>query len=161
MIQHSSSTLHQTVSEPRTDPTLTIPIQLPSQHRLFGFAVSVAARFDLGLKQFDVTNAFLNVQIKKAQGGVFCKLPDGHEELMELPKGSTSGFVFVAELEQALYGLRASPLLWYGEFTSRLRAAGVDRTGERALRVRERERAGPILHRRYPHLFTQGARAGG
>jgi len=94
----------------------------------FRVAMSVAARFDLDVKQYDVTNAFLHSKINKEHGRVFCKLPDGYEELMGLPKGATNGFV--AELEMALYGLKESPLLWYNEFSSALQAAGLSKANE-------------------------------
>lgn len=94
----------------------------------FRVAMSIAARFNLEVKQFDVTNAFLNSDIKKDQGRVFCKLPDGYEEIMGQLKGSTHGFV--VELDKALYGLRSSPLLWYDEFTSQLEAAGLNKSKE-------------------------------
>ena len=94
----------------------------------FRVAMSIAARFDLEAKQFDVTNAFLNSTFDKSQGKVFCRLPDGYEEVLEQPKGSTSGFV--AELDKALYGLRSSPLMWYNEFVTQLEAAGLQKSTE-------------------------------
>ena len=85
--------------------------------------MSIAARFNLEAKQFNVTNAFLNSTFDKSQGKVFCRLPDGYKEVLEQPKGSTSGFI--AELDKALYGLRSLPLMWYNEFVMQLKAAGL------------------------------------
>ena len=89
----------------------------------FRVAISIAARFNLEAKQFNVTNAFLNSTFDKSQGKVFCRLPDRYKEVLEQPKGLTSGFV--AELDKALYRLRSSPLMWYNELVTQLEAAGL------------------------------------
>ncbi len=59
---------------------------------------------------------------------MFCKFPDGYKELLRLFKGSTDGMA--VELEKALYGLRELSLLWYNEFASTLKAAGLDKVNK-------------------------------
>jgi hypothetical protein len=60
-------------------------------------ALAIAARFDLELKQFDVTNAFVYALINRI---VYIRMPKGY---------SVSGIVL--KLNKALYSLRISPLL--------------------------------------------------
>ncbi|XP_044717322.1 reverse transcriptase (RNA-dependent DNA polymerase) domain-containing protein [Hirsutella rhossiliensis] len=75
--------------------------------KTFRIVMAIAARFDLDVRQFDVSNAFLYSDIKK-----------DHPVYVRLPQGF------------ALYGLRESPLLWYNEISQALKEAGIDRTDE-------------------------------
>jgi hypothetical protein len=80
--------------------------------RSFRTLIAIAARFDLELKQYDVVNAFVNA-----------KLP--YDAFMSMPKGySKPGRIL--KLNKALYGLRASPLLWQKEFGSTLQGLGYE-----------------------------------
>jgi hypothetical protein len=72
--------------------------------RSFRTLMSIAARFDLELTQYDAVNAFVNA-----------KLP--YEVYMEMPRGHRKGDT-ILKLEKALYGLRISPLLWQKELTT-------------------------------------------
>jgi hypothetical protein len=72
--------------------------------------LSIAARFNLDLIQFDVTNAFVNAYLDDL---VFMRGPPGYR------KPGT-----VLKLQKALYGLRQSPLLWQRELTSTLSKLG-------------------------------------
>ncbi|KAK1912922.1 hypothetical protein P3342_004858 [Pyrenophora teres f. teres] len=78
--------------------------------RSFRMLTAIAAKHDLELKQYDVTNAFVHATIDRE---VFMRMPRGYQKL-----GT------VLRLNKALYGLRISPLLWQREFTSTLRALG-------------------------------------
>ncbi|KAK1920498.1 hypothetical protein P3342_002798 [Pyrenophora teres f. teres] len=78
--------------------------------RSFRMLTAIAAKHDLELKQYDVTNAFVHATIDRE---VFMRMPRGYQ------KPGT-----VLRLNKALYGLRISPLLWQREFTSTLRALG-------------------------------------
>jgi hypothetical protein len=89
--------------------------------------MATAARFDLDVRQFDVSNAFLYSDLKKDQP-VYVQLPKGYVELGFLRPGETA--TMIAKLEKALYGLRESPLLWYNELSQALKEAGLDRTDE-------------------------------
>ena len=66
----------------------------------FRIACTIAAHFDLEMKQFDVVNVFVNA-VRKSEGPpVIYKLPPGFER---------PGYV--VEVDRALYGLRDSPAL--------------------------------------------------
>jgi hypothetical protein len=65
--------------------------------RSFQMALVIAARFDLELKQFNVTNAFVHALINRI---VYIKMPRGY---------SIPGKIL--KLDKALYSLRISPLL--------------------------------------------------
>ncbi|KAJ2999062.1 hypothetical protein NUW58_g124 [Xylaria curta] len=78
----------------------------------------MAAYFDLEIWQFDVVKAFLNASRAKEQP-ITVTLPEGFAE---------SGKV--ALLEQALYGLKDSLLLWYQEFTKTLNLNGMEASPE-------------------------------
>jgi hypothetical protein len=65
--------------------------------RSFRMALAIAARFDLELKQFDVTNAFVHALIDRI---VYIRMLQGY---------SIPGKIL--RLNKALYGLRISPLL--------------------------------------------------
>ncbi len=88
----------------------------------------IIARFNLEIKQFDVTNAFLYNNINKEHNKMFYKLPDNYKKLLRFPKGSTDGMAI--ELEKALYNLRESSLLWYNEFVSAFKTVGLDKVNE-------------------------------
>ncbi|KID83774.1 reverse transcriptase family protein [Metarhizium guizhouense ARSEF 977] len=95
--------------------------------KTFRVIMATAARFDLDVRQFDVSNAFLYSDLKTDQP-VYVQLPKGYVELGFLQPGETS--TMIAKLEKALYGLRESPLLWYNELSQALRNAGIDHTDE-------------------------------
>ncbi|KAI1507250.1 polyprotein [Pyrenophora tritici-repentis] len=78
--------------------------------RSFRMLTAIAAKYDLELKQYDVTNAFVHATIDRE---VFMRMPRGHQ------KPGT-----ILKLNKALYGLRISPLLWQKEFTSTLKELG-------------------------------------
>ncbi|KAK4078062.1 hypothetical protein Purlil1_12083 [Purpureocillium lilacinum] len=80
--------------------------------KTFRVIMATAARFDLGIRQFDVGNAFLYSDLKKDRP-VYVQLPKGYVDLGFLKPGETP--TMVAELEKALYALKA---------------AGIDRTDE-------------------------------
>jgi hypothetical protein len=71
--------------------------------------MAIAAQFDLEMIQFDVVNAFINAKRSETSARVRCYLPDGFKQ---------DGMV--VEVDRALYGLRDSPALWYGDFTHTL-----------------------------------------
>jgi hypothetical protein len=74
--------------------------------RSFRTFISLAARFDLELWQYDAVNAFVNADIDQL---VFMRLPPGHR---------IHGRILV--LNKALFGLRKSPLLWQKELSGAL-----------------------------------------
>ncbi|KAF7565076.1 hypothetical protein PtrM4_045100 [Pyrenophora tritici-repentis] len=78
--------------------------------RSFRMLVSIAARFDLELKQYDVSNAFVNADIDRT---VYMRMPPGYRK-----QGT------ILQLNKALYGLRISPLLWQRHFTAFLLEIG-------------------------------------
>lgn len=61
--------------------------------------ISIAAKWDLELKQYDVQNAFTNSNMDE---NVWARLPPGYWK---------QGFCW--KLMKALYGLRTAPILWY------------------------------------------------
>jgi hypothetical protein len=83
--------------------------------RSFRVAMAIMAKFDLECKQLDITNAFLNASMEELPHKVQCELPDGFKD------GDK-----IVELEQALYGLREAPLLWFKEFTKTLSKLGLE-----------------------------------
>ncbi|RAQ93871.1 polyprotein [Stemphylium lycopersici] len=74
--------------------------------RSFRMLMAIAAKFDLELKQYDVTNAFVHAEI-------YMRMPRGYQKPGTLLK-----------VQKALYGLRISPLLWQKEFTATLAQIG-------------------------------------
>jgi hypothetical protein len=78
--------------------------------RSFRLLMAVAARFDLELIQYDVSNAFCHAKINQE---IYMKMPRGYQ------KPGT-----ILQLQKALYGLRIAPLLWQREFTSGLQKIG-------------------------------------
>ena len=76
--------------------------------------MAIAAQFDLEMIQFDVVNAFINAKRSESSARVRCYLPDGFKQ---------DGMV--VEVDRALYGLRDSPALWYGDFTGTLSKLGL------------------------------------
>ena len=78
--------------------------------RSFRMLAAIAARFDLELKQYDVTNAFVHADIDRP---VYMKMPRGYAR-----PGT------ILRLNKALYGLRISPLLWQRHFTTFLTSLG-------------------------------------
>ena len=98
--------VHKDLQEACDESTYAATLVAKSFRTLY----AVAARFNLEVKQFDVTAAFLNTRMDKSTGKrVYCRLPDGFEELGFLKTGQKP--TDVAELDRALYGLRESPLL--------------------------------------------------
>jgi hypothetical protein len=72
--------------------------------------MAIAAKFDLELKQYDVTNAFVHATLDR---DIYMRMPRGYQKPGTLLK-----------LLKALYGLRISPLLWQKEFTAALTTLG-------------------------------------
>ena len=68
--------------------------------------MSISARFDLELTQYDAVNAFVNADLP-------------YETYIEMPRGYRKTDT-VLRLQKALYGLRVSPLLWQQELTKEL-----------------------------------------
>jgi Reverse transcriptase (RNA-dependent DNA polymerase) len=82
--------------------------------RSFKIGAAITAHFDLEMKQFDVVNTFINAVRSSELPPVICKLPLGFEKLS-----------YVAKVDQALYGLRDSLVLWYDEWTRTLKQIGL------------------------------------
>ena len=78
--------------------------------RSFRMLMAIAAKYDLELKQWDVTNAFVHATMDRE---IYMRMPRGYQK-----KGT------ILRVQKALYGLRISPLLWQKEFTSTLEALG-------------------------------------
>jgi hypothetical protein len=78
--------------------------------RSFRMLAAIAAKQDLELKQYDVTNAFVHAAIDRE---IYMRMPSGYQ------KPGT-----ILKVQKALYGLRISPLLWQKEFTSSLTQLG-------------------------------------
>ena len=87
--------------------------------RSFRTVMALAAHFDLEVKQFDVVNAFVNAKRDSKSKPVTCYLPDGFKQ---------PGMV--VQLDRALYGLKDSPALWYGEFAGTLKKLSLKPLGE-------------------------------
>ncbi|CCE27850.1 uncharacterized protein CPUR_01324 [Claviceps purpurea 20.1] len=67
-------------------------------------------KYNLELKQYDVTNALVPASMDR---DVYMRMPKGYRK-----KGT------IVKLQKALYGLRISFLLWQKEFTTNLKASG-------------------------------------
>ncbi|KAF7565202.1 hypothetical protein PtrM4_046360 [Pyrenophora tritici-repentis] len=78
--------------------------------RSFRMLMAIAAKYDLELKQYDVTNAFVHAAIDRE---IYMRMPKGYQKPGTLLK-----------VRKALYGLRISPLLWQKEFTATLASIG-------------------------------------
>jgi hypothetical protein len=78
--------------------------------RSFRTLLAIAARFDLEMVQYDVVNAFVNAPIDQ---DIFMHMAPGYEKTATILK-----------LNKALYGLRASPLLWQKELSKSLLEIG-------------------------------------
>ncbi|KYK57498.1 reverse transcriptase family protein [Drechmeria coniospora] len=89
--------------------------------------LSIAAKHDLDIRQFDVANAFLNTTLD-GKSPIYVDLPKGYVELGFLHNDEDP--TMVAQLNKALYGLRESPLLWYNEISQTLKAQGLLRSAE-------------------------------
>ena len=76
--------------------------------RSFRMMMAIAAHYDMELKQYDVTNAFVHATMDRE---VYMRMPRGYQ------KPGT-----ILQVNKALYGLRISPLLWQKEFTTTLQA---------------------------------------
>jgi hypothetical protein len=72
--------------------------------------MAIAARFDLELIQYDVTNAFVNAEINEE---IYMRMAPGYRTTDMLYK-----------LKMALFGLRQAPLLWQRHFTGTLERIG-------------------------------------
>jgi hypothetical protein len=79
--------------------------------RSFRMLMAIAAKHDLELKQYDVTNAFVYATMDRE---IYMRMP---------PKGyQKKGMIL--KVQKALYGLRISPMLWQKEFTTTLKGLG-------------------------------------
>lgn len=76
--------------------------------RSFRMMMAICARYNLEMKQYDVTNAFVHAGIDRK---VYMRMPRGYQK---------QGTILL--VEKALYGLRISPLLWHKEFTTSLKS---------------------------------------
>ncbi|SLM36577.1 Ribonuclease H-like domain [Lasallia pustulata] len=81
--------------------------------RIFRALMVIVAAFDLETRQFDAVNAFANSPIDEP---TYCKLPAGWE-------GDQSLLLL---LQQALYGLKQSPALWYRHLSATLTNLGLE-----------------------------------
>jgi hypothetical protein len=72
--------------------------------------MAMAARFNLELRQYDVSNAFVHALIDRI---IYMRMPRGY---------SKPGTILL--LNKALYGLRISPLLWQKDITEKLTELG-------------------------------------
>lgn len=70
----------------------------------FQSLMAIAAVFNLEICQYDAVNVFINSTVDK---DVFCECPDGFKQ---------PGLVI--QLQQALYSLCQSPLLWYNHLSA-------------------------------------------
>lgn len=93
--------------------TLTSTYAATLAARTFRLAMALGAEYDLEIRQFDITGAFLQA-FRNDGNQIHCELPEGMEE---------SGICL--EVTKALYGLRDSPLLWYKEFCNTLLLLGL------------------------------------
>ena len=78
--------------------------------RSFRLLMAIAAKYNLELKQFDITNAFVHAPLDRE---VYMRMPQGYQ------KPGT-----VLKLQKALYGLRISTALWQKDFTATLTKLG-------------------------------------
>jgi hypothetical protein len=78
--------------------------------RSFRLLMAIAAKYNLELRQYDITNAFVHALLDRE---VYMRMPQGYR------KPGT-----ILKLQKALYGLRISPLLWQKEFTATLTRLG-------------------------------------
>jgi hypothetical protein len=78
--------------------------------RSFRLLMAIAAKYDLELKQHDVTNAFVHASLDRE---VYMRMPQGFQ------KPGT-----ILKVQKALYGLRISPLLWQRDFRATLTQLG-------------------------------------
>lgn len=77
----------------------------------FRAMASIAAAFDLEIKQYDAVNAFENAKLPHP---VYCKCPEGYEKEGKVMKAT-----------HAIYGLQKSLLLWYNKITFGLKKLGL------------------------------------
>jgi len=78
--------------------------------RSFRMLMAIAAKHNLELKQYDVTNAFVHATMDRE---IYMRMPKGYQK-----RG------IILKVQKALYGLRISPRLWQKEFTTTLKALG-------------------------------------
>ena len=88
--------------------------------KAFRAIMATAARHDLELTQFDVTNAFVNAP-----------LPETTEIYMRQPPGHRHGGS-VLRLQKALYGLKQSPRLWQKHLSGAMAECGFQPTPHEA-----------------------------
>lgn len=74
--------------------------------RTFRALMALAAAFNLEMRQYDATNAFINAQLTDE---VYCQHPEGYTDHQH-----------VLQLHRALYGLKEAPRLWYLELVKTL-----------------------------------------
>ena len=72
--------------------------------------ISLAVNLDLPLNRYDITNAFLNGDLKEE---IYMELPPGYEGVKSEGK--------VCKLRKALYGLKHTPRAWFGRFTQAMK----------------------------------------
>jgi hypothetical protein len=72
--------------------------------------IAIAAKYNLELKQFDVTNAFVYALINRE---VYIRMLYSYQK-----KGT------LLQIQKALYSLRILPMLWQKHFTTTLKSIG-------------------------------------
>ena len=86
----------------------------------FRTIMATAARFDLELTQYDVTNAFVNAPLPES-ATIYMRKAPGHR---------TGGTLL--RLQKALYGLRQSPRLWQKHLSDTMKECGFTPVPEEA-----------------------------
>ena len=78
--------------------------------------MAITAHFDLDIFQLDAVNAFTNAELDEL---VYVKCPEGF---------TSPGNCL--QLNQALYGLSRSPLLWFNDLSNTMRKLGLEPVSE-------------------------------
>jgi hypothetical protein len=86
------------------------PVIKPTTMRII---LTLAAYFDLPLRQLDISNAFLHGYLKE---DVFMAQPQGFVDHSKPD--------YVCKLHKSLYGLKQAPRAWFEWFTSQLKTLG-------------------------------------
>jgi Reverse transcriptase (RNA-dependent DNA polymerase)/Pol polyprotein, beta-barrel domain len=82
----------------------------------FRAVMAIVAAFDLETRQYDAVNAFANATLPKP---ITCQCAEGYEQLN-----------YLLLVQQALYGLKISPLLWFKDLTLALEELGLNSVPE-------------------------------
>jgi hypothetical protein len=79
--------------------------------RTFRTLMALVAAFNLETRQYDAVNVFANSKINET---IYCKLPEGYPGFKDKSKHT------LLLLQQALCGLKQSPLLWHRDLSAKL-----------------------------------------